>query len=78
MSARCAHWIGAERRYCGAKDNVRPFLVGLCCPLHTPNALRGLPEPEARTGMPVHVDLPATVRATPADRRPLTAVPDPT
>jgi len=53
MSARrCAHWVGAEHRYCGSTENVRPYLVGLCCPDHTPNALRGLPEPPPGPGMP--------------------------
>lgn len=52
MSGRCEHWIGAERRYCGAGAGVRPFLTGLCCPLHTPNALRGLPEAPPGPGMP--------------------------
>ncbi|MFJ5638688.1 hypothetical protein [Streptomyces sp. NPDC093223] len=41
----CAHWIGAEQRHCHSPDHVRAYLTGLCCPLHTPNALRGLPEP---------------------------------
>ncbi|MGW3442209.1 hypothetical protein [Streptomyces sp. NPDC001076] len=40
----CAHWIGAEQRHCRSTDRVRPYLSGLCCPAHTPNALRGLPE----------------------------------
>ncbi|WP_432041450.1 hypothetical protein [Streptomyces cadmiisoli] len=43
-AAECAHWIGAERRHCCSTDNVRPYLTGLRCPAHTPNALRGLPE----------------------------------
>lgn len=48
----CAHWIGSENRHCRAIEGVRPFLTGLCCPLHTPNALRGLPEPEPGPGYP--------------------------
>lgn len=48
----CTHWIGAEHRYCGATDGVRPFLVGACCPAHTPNALRGLPEAPPGPGYP--------------------------
>ena len=52
MIGRCEHWIGAERRHCGSTDSVRPYLVGMCCPLHTPNALRGLPEAPAGPGMP--------------------------
>ena len=49
---RCAHWIGAEQRHCRATGDVRPYLQGLRCPLHTPNALRGLPEVPAGPGMP--------------------------
>lgn len=52
MSARCAHWVGAEHRHCGATEGVRPFLVGPCCPLHTPNALAGRPETPPGPGMP--------------------------
>jgi nitrite reductase/ring-hydroxylating ferredoxin subunit len=78
MSARCTHWIGAEHRYCGARDGVRQYLNSVVCPLHTPSALRGLPEPETGRGLPTPAGLPAAVRATPADRRPLTAVPDQT
>ncbi|MGW2937641.1 hypothetical protein ACWDA7_38855 [Streptomyces sp. NPDC001156] len=48
----CTHWIGAEQRYCHSTENVREYLSGLCCPLHTPAALRGLPEPEPGPGMP--------------------------
>lgn len=53
MSGReCAHWIGAEHRHCHTTDGVRPYLTGLRCPSHTPNALRGLPEVPAGPGMP--------------------------
>lgn len=45
----CAHWIGAERRHCRSAEDVRPFLTGLACPLHTPSAIRGLPEPGTKT-----------------------------
>ncbi|WP_042170157.1 hypothetical protein [Streptomyces sp. NBRC 110035] len=48
----CEHWIGAERRHCHATDQVRPYLTGLCCPAHTPNALQGLPEAPPGPGMP--------------------------
>jgi hypothetical protein len=77
MSARCDHWIGAEQRYCGATDGVRQYLNSKVCPLHTPSALAGKPEPAPGPDRPA-VQLAATVRATPANRRPLTAVPDPT
>lgn len=52
MSARCAHWIGAENRYCGASDGVRQYLNSTVCPLHTPSALAGKPEPAPGPGMP--------------------------
>jgi len=45
---RCEHWVGAEGRYCGASEDVHPFLQGPACPLHTPAALAGLPEPGTR------------------------------
>jgi hypothetical protein len=48
----CRHWIGAEQRHCRSGENVRPYLTGPCCPDHTPNALRGLPEPPPGPGMP--------------------------
>lgn len=48
----CGHWIGAEQRHCHATEDVREFLTGMCCPLHTPSALRGLPEVEPGPGMP--------------------------
>lgn len=48
----CAHWIGAEQRHCGTRDRVRLYLTGLCCPAHTPNALKGLPETPPGPGMP--------------------------
>ncbi|WP_435173254.1 hypothetical protein [Actinacidiphila sp. bgisy145] len=41
----CSHWIGARRRYCWAREGVRPYIPGHRCPAHTPAALRGLPEP---------------------------------
>ena len=40
----CRHWIGSERRHCRAVDGIRPYIQGLRCPLHTPNALAGKPE----------------------------------
>jgi hypothetical protein len=48
----CRHWIGSEARYCRALDNLRPYLTGLCCPLHTPSALAGKPEPQPGPGYP--------------------------
>jgi hypothetical protein len=52
MSGRCEHWIGAEHRHCGATDDVRPYLTGMCCPAHTPAALAGRPEPQPGPGLP--------------------------
>ncbi|MBE4790709.1 hypothetical protein HW846_46555 [Streptomyces sp. NE06-02F] len=48
----CGHWIGAEQRHCREADGVRPYLTGLRCPLHTPRALRGLPEFPPGPGWP--------------------------
>ncbi|MFJ5151433.1 hypothetical protein ACIQCF_07560 [Streptomyces sp. NPDC088353] len=48
----CGHWVGVERRYCHATQNVRAFLTGLRCPAHTPNALAGKPETPPGPGMP--------------------------
>ncbi len=44
-AAGCGHWIGGERRYCLAADQLRPYGQGPRCPAHTPAALAGLPEP---------------------------------
>ncbi|MFJ8006161.1 hypothetical protein [Streptomyces fagopyri] len=41
----CGHWIGAERRYCLARDDLRRYQPGLRCPAHTPAALAGRREP---------------------------------
>lgn len=43
----CAQWLPDERRYCYA-DGTRPYLVGARCPLHTPAALLGQPEPPSQ------------------------------
>jgi hypothetical protein len=48
----CGHWLGAERRYCRATDDIRHFLPGYRCPAHTPRALEGLPEVEPGPGLP--------------------------
>lgn len=52
QARECAHWIGPERRYCRSTDGVRRFLTGMCCRLHTPNALKNLDEVEPGPGMP--------------------------
>ncbi|MFI5880896.1 hypothetical protein [Streptomyces sp. NPDC051554] len=46
------HWIGAVRRYCLAGDTLRSYLTGLRCPLRTPAALAGRPEPRPGPGLP--------------------------
>lgn len=75
MSSRCTHWIGVERRYCRADEGVRHFLTGHRCPLHTPSALAGRPEPQPGPGMPARTELPTWTREPrPGDRRPLAAV----
>ncbi|MFI7315184.1 hypothetical protein [Streptomyces hygroscopicus] len=48
----CGHWIGAERRRCLARDSVHRYVIGWRCPLHTPAAMAGRPEPQPGPGMP--------------------------
>lgn len=48
----CRHWVGDEQRHCRAIEGVRLYLTGLCCPLHTPNALQGKPEVPPGPGWP--------------------------
>jgi hypothetical protein len=48
----CRHWIGAERRHCRSGESIRPYLTGPRCPLHTPSALAGKPEPQPGPGFP--------------------------
>jgi hypothetical protein len=50
----CTHWIGSERRHCREADGVRPYLTGPRCPLHTPSALQGKPEPQPGPGWPAY------------------------
>ncbi len=72
---RCGHWIGADRQYCHSADQVRHYLPGHRCPLHTPNALRGLPEIPPGPGRPRDWATPPPLRTPIArDKRPLTAV----
>lgn len=49
----CGHWIGTERRHCRAADSIRLYVIGHRCPLHTPAALRGKPEPQPGPGWPI-------------------------
>ncbi|MEW2573622.1 hypothetical protein [Streptomyces sp. NPDC047070] len=41
---KCRHWIGDRRRYC-LIPGARRYIQGFRCPLHTPAALAGRPEP---------------------------------
>ncbi|MGV9427143.1 hypothetical protein ACWDO7_23005 [Streptomyces sp. NPDC003656] len=50
--SECGHWIGPERRHCRAEEALRLYLTGLRCPLHTPAALAGRPEPAPGPGLP--------------------------
>lgn len=75
MNARCDHWIGDEGRYCGA-PNARRYVNSTACPLHTPNALRGLPEAPPGPGAPRDWAAPHAHRTpTARDQRPLSVVP---
>jgi hypothetical protein len=49
----CGHWIGAGQRHCKEADGIRRYVIGLRCPAHTPNALRGLPEIPPGPGWPI-------------------------
>lgn len=53
-ASQCTHWIGSERRHCKEIDGVRPYLTGPRCPLHTPSALQGKPEPQPGPGWPAY------------------------
>lgn len=48
--ARCTHWLGPERRHCYSEVGVRAYLPGPRCPLHTPAAVAGQPEPPEGEG----------------------------
>ncbi|MDT0435680.1 MULTISPECIES: hypothetical protein [Streptomyces] len=48
----CGHWIGAERRHCLARQDLREYLSGLRCPRHTPAKLANAPEPVPGAGLP--------------------------
>ena len=50
----CRHWIGSESRHCRSGEGVHPYLGGPRCPLHTPSALAGKPEPVPGPGWPAH------------------------
>jgi hypothetical protein len=52
LAPECQHWIGAESRHCRSGEGVRNYLSGLRCPLHTPAALAGMPEPQPGPGWP--------------------------
>ncbi|QTU64258.1 hypothetical protein [Streptomyces scabiei] len=61
----CRHWLGAERRHCRAVDDIHPYIQGLRCPAHTPNALAGKPEPPPGYGLPPG-DLPPSPQSASA------------
>jgi hypothetical protein len=74
----CGHWIGAEQRHCDSADHVRHFLPGHRCQIHTPNALKGLPEVPPGPGRPRDWATPPPLRTpTARDRRHLTVVKNP-
>lgn len=50
----CSHWIGAKSQHCETTEDVRRYLPGFRCPLHTPRALQGLPEIPPGPGWPIH------------------------
>jgi hypothetical protein len=52
VDGSCSHWLGAS--YCRAREGVRPYLPGPRCPVHTPNALAGQPEPPPGPGIPAY------------------------
>jgi hypothetical protein len=52
LAPDCQHWIGAEGRHCRSRTDVRPYRTGPRCPLHTPAALAGRPEPQPGPGWP--------------------------
>lgn len=45
----CGHWNGADSTRCGATP-TRHYLPGHRCPVHTPAALAGQPEPPEGAG----------------------------
>lgn len=50
---RCGHWIGPDGRHCHSAHQVRQYLPGPRCSLHTPAATGGRPEPpEGRGPLP--------------------------
>jgi hypothetical protein len=49
MTRLCRQWIGSEQRHCGATP-ARFYATGWCCPLHTPAAIAGHPEPPEGAG----------------------------
>ncbi|NUH35307.1 hypothetical protein HUF15_00735 [Streptomyces samsunensis] len=46
------HWDGSRRQYCRTRDDVHRYVIGYRCPLHTPAAMAGRPEPQPGPGMP--------------------------
>ena len=46
-TAVCLAWPRTLGAYCGSTDQVRLYLIGPRCPLHTPAAVAGQPEPQS-------------------------------
>lgn len=64
----CGHWDGAERRYCRSIKDVHHHLIGHRCPIHTPAAMAGRPEPQPDPGWPTeHRAAQAAVATTRKD-----------
>jgi hypothetical protein len=42
---RCGHWLGDQQTWCHSQVGIRLHLTGPLCPLHTPAAVAGRPEP---------------------------------
>jgi hypothetical protein len=58
---RCGHWHGDRCRWCHSEIGVRSYASGHRCPLHTPAAVAGRPEPPTRPHNVPHL--------TPASRK---------
>lgn len=50
----CNHWMPKRDEECGATENLVHFAQGHKCPIHTPNALQGLPELKPGPGIPAY------------------------
>ncbi|MCP9205544.1 hypothetical protein [Streptomyces cucumeris] len=48
----CGHWDGPAAQYCHTRADVHRYVIGWRCPLHTPAAVAGRPEPQPGPGLP--------------------------